>query len=141
MASIQKLPPRERNLLIKTDSPFLDMTDGLIKGGGRLSSSDLTFNRKHPILIPDTELGDALIGQIHHSTGHQGRKVNAAIIRENGYSVLGGRKRIQKIISACVYCRTLRMNPMEQKMADLPEHRLWRTPLFCIAESTYSDTS
>ena len=102
----------------------------MIKGGGRLKDADLSFGRKHPTLIPDTELGDALIGYIHHNSGHQGRKVNAGIIREQGYSVVGGRKRIQRIIGSCIICKTLRGSPMSQKMADLPEQRLWRTPPF-----------
>ena len=88
MESIRKLPKREYASLLVTDSPFLD-EDGLIKGGGRLAHADLTFGRKHPTLIPDSELGGALIGYLHHNAGHQGRKVSAALIRDEGYSVIG----------------------------------------------------
>ena len=56
--------------------------------------------------------------------------MDAAIIRDKGYSAVGGRKRIQRIIASCVICKTIRGTPMEQKMSDLPEHRLWRTPPF-----------
>ena len=129
MESINKLPKREAASLLATDSPFLD-EDGLIKGGGRLAHANLTFGRKHPTLIPDSELGDALIGYLHQNAGHQGRKVSAALIRDEGYSVIGGRGRIQRIIACCVTCRTLSASPMTHKMADLPEYRLWKTPLF-----------
>ena len=129
MESINKLPKREAASLLATDSPFLD-EDGLIKEGGRLAHANLTFGRKHPTLIPDSELGDALIGYLHQNAGHQGRKVSAALIRDEGYSVIGGRGRIQRIIACCVTCRTLSASPMTHKMADLPEYRLWKTPLF-----------
>ena len=66
-------------------APFFDTDDGLIKVGGRLQLSNLTFGRKHPTLIPDTELGDALIGFLHSLTKHQGRKISSAAIREYGY--------------------------------------------------------
>ena len=121
MDTIKELPKRERSRFLELDAPFLDSNDELIKGGGRLKDADLSFGRKYPTLIPDTELGDALIGYIHHNSGHQGRKVNAGIIREQGYSVVGGRKRIQRIIGSCIICKTLRGSPMSQKMADLPE--------------------
>ena len=129
--SIEKLTPKANKLLWTSHEPFCDKDDNkLIRGGGRLQASDLSFGRKHPILIPDTELGDALIGYLHDASGHQGRKINAAAIREKGYSIIGGRRRLQRIISSCLPCRTLRAPCMTQKMADLPEQRLWRTPPF-----------
>ena len=50
-------------------SPFLDPSDNLIKVGGRLARADLTFGRKHPVLVPDNLIGDALLGDIH-ATGN-----------------------------------------------------------------------
>ena len=129
LVTIDKLPSRERKSIMDM-SPFADPVDLLIKGGGRLSNSDLSFGRKHPTIIPDTLLGDALIGYLHASIQHQGRKITAATIREQGYCVVGSKKRIQRIITACVPCRMLRAPPMQQKMADLPAERLFRTPPF-----------
>ena len=111
-------------------SPFVDPTDGLIKVGGRLSRADLSFGRKHPTLIPDTLTGDALLGYLHSKTEHQGRKITTSAVREAGFCPLGGSNRIRRIISTCVPCRTLRAPTMSQKMADLPEQRLYRTPPF-----------
>ena len=129
LESINKLPPKKRDQLL-AKSPFLDPSDGLIKVGGRLARADLTFCRKHPTLIPDTLLGDALIGYLHSKTEHQGRKITSATIRESGFWPVGGRNRIDRIVATCVPCRTLRAPPMTQKMADLPEHRMYRTPPF-----------
>ena len=129
LASITQLDTRyKRQIMSKT--PFLDTDDELIKVGGRLELSDLTFGRKHPTLIPDTESGDALIGYLHSLTEHQGRKTTSSAIREQGYYPIGGRKRIDRIISNCISCRTIRAPLMTQKMADFPEQRLHRTPPF-----------
>ena len=84
LQTIHNLPPNQRTNILAL-SPFLDQTDKLVKVGGRLAQSDLTFNRKHPTLIPDSELGDALIGFVHSSTEHQGRKISSATLRTQGF--------------------------------------------------------
>ena len=127
--TINKLEPKKRQE-ITSKSPFLDISDGLIKVGGRLSQADLSFGRKHPTLIPDNIKGDALIGYIHAKTPHQGRKITSSAIREAGFWPVGSRRRIGRIVSTCVPCRALRAPLMNQKMADLPEHRLNKTPPF-----------
>ena len=74
--------------------------------------------------------GDALIGYIHAKTDHQVRKISSSAIREAGFWPVGGRCRIDRLVSTCVPCRTLRAPTMNQKMADLPEQRLYKTPPF-----------
>ena len=49
--TIKQLEPRKRSELL-SKSPFIDDSDGLPKVGGRLARADLSFGRKHPILIP-----------------------------------------------------------------------------------------
>ena len=127
--TFKKLEPRKRTELLAM-SPFLDKEDNLIKVGGRLSRADLSFGRKHPTLIPDTLTGDALLGFVHANKDHPGRKQSSHAIREAGYCPVGGRRRIDRIVSQCIPCRTLRGPAMSQKMADLPEHRHYKTPPF-----------
>ena len=126
--SFKSLGPQLRTAIL-SKSPFMD-TDGLIKVGGRLQQSDLSFGRKHPTLVPDTELGDALLGYLHANSAHQGRKISSSVIREDGFCPVGGRKRIDRLLRDCISCRILRAPTMSQKMADLPEQRLHRTPPF-----------
>ena len=72
LESINSLPNiKQKELMAK--SSFLDPSDNLIKVGGRLARADLTFGRKHPILVPDNIIGDALIGHIHANGLHHGR--------------------------------------------------------------------
>ena len=127
--SISKLKPKLRQEIM-SKSPFLDAKDGLIKVGGRLSQADLSHGRKHPTLIPDNMKGDGLIGYIHAKIPHQGRKISSSAIREEGFWPIGSRRRIDRLVSTCIPCRTLRAPFMSQKMANLPEQRLQRTPPF-----------
>ena len=129
MKSINKLETKKHQELL-AKSPFLDQTDGIIKVGGRLARAYLTFGRKHPTLISDNLKGNALIGYIHANTDHQGHKISSSAIREAGFWPVGGRRRIDRLVSTCVPCRTLRAPTMNQKMADLPEQRLYKTPPF-----------
>ena len=108
---------------VSSRTHFFD-DDGLIRGG-RLERSQLTFGRKHPILIPECEEGDALMNHIHSILAcHQGRVVTMATLREDPYLPVGGRKGVSRLISSCLKCRQLRALPMQQKMADLPVPRL-----------------
>ena len=127
--TINHLEPRKRSELL-TKSPFIDESDGLLKVGGRLARADLSFGRKHPVLIPALPLGDALLGFIHANTQHQGRKIFSSAIREAGYCPIGGRRRTDHLVATCMPCRILRAPLMSQKMADLPAERLYRTPPF-----------
>ena len=72
LKSVNTLETRLKQQIL-SKSPFTDKNDGLIKVGGRLTMSDLEFGRQHPTIIPDTELGDALVGYLHSNTPHQGR--------------------------------------------------------------------
>ena len=47
LTSIKKSKNRYKTNIMKL-SPFFDTDDGLLKVGGRLQLSDLTFGRKHP---------------------------------------------------------------------------------------------
>ena len=128
LAKQNNLPPIQKRLIAMT--PFVD-EEGLIRAGGRLAKADLTFGRRYPILLPEGLEGDAFIGYIHAKKAiHQGRIVTNAMIREEGFLPLGGRKRIDRLIYKCVECRRLRGRPMQQKMADLPSQRLEATPPF-----------
>ena len=110
---------------------FQDPTDSLIRVGGRLAKSQMTFGRKYPILIPQNDMGNALIGYIHDKEAcHQGRQITMSNLHQQGYFPMGARKRISNLLHHCEICRRHRAQPMQQKMADLPEHRLLETPPF-----------
>ena len=72
-----------------------------------------------------------MIDYIHATKAiHQGRIVTNAMIREEGFLHLGGKRRIDKLIHGCIECKKLKAKPMQQKMADLPSQRLGKIPRF-----------
>ena len=110
--------------------PFLD-DDGIVRVGGRLRCSSLSFEVRCPIVIPkDSHITSLIIGHHHAATSHQRRGLTLNEIRLNGMWLMGGVKAVAAHIHRCVKCRRRRGRAAEQKMADLPEDRVEPAPPF-----------
>lgn len=71
----KKTVPKDSNLLLL--DPFLD-PNGLIRVGGRLRNSPLTFQEKHPVLLPKGHhLSELVIRHFHDKVHHQGRQITS----------------------------------------------------------------
>ena len=111
-------------------SPFID-EDGLIRVGGRSSNGPFTYDEKYPLLIPyDHQLSYCLALHYHIKCKHQGRLITSGIIKSSGFFIQHCSKLIKKLINECYICRKLRAPTEFQKMSDLPEERLTKTPPF-----------
>jgi len=63
-------------------NPFLDQ-NGLIRVGGRLRMSNLTFDQKHPILLPNRHcLTDRIIRETHETHYHAGIQTTLYLLRQ-----------------------------------------------------------
>ena len=110
--------------------PFLD-TSSILRVGGKLKDSLLSFGVKHPILLEAKHpLSTLVVRQYHAATQHQGRHLTMGALRAAGYFIERGCKLVRSIIADCVFCRKLRGKPLEQMMAPLPQSRLEETPPF-----------
>ena len=108
---------------IRALCPFTD-ADGLLRVGGRLNNSHLSFDEKHPIIIPKkTEVGNLLIRYHHNNSLHQGKLFTQSALRKAGLWIVGGSSAIGRVIKLCVNCRKLRQPCEEQLMSDLPMER------------------
>ena len=117
---------KERRKLLRSSNivkldPFLDQ-DGILRVGGRLNRSSLTFEEKHPILLPKKHHLSQLIIRHYHQrvVHHQGRQITHGAVRQAGFWVVNGHGETSRIISACVTCKKLRGRTLTQHMADLP---------------------
>ncbi|XP_011858514.1 PREDICTED: uncharacterized protein LOC105556056 [Vollenhovia emeryi] len=107
----------------KVVNPFLD-DDGLIRVGGRLQRSNLTFNQKHPILLPSRHrLTDNIIREVHEAHHHTGIQTTLSIIRQR-FWLLDGRNQVRKIVRTCARCSRFSANAIEYKMGNLPSARV-----------------
>ncbi|XP_045541485.1 uncharacterized protein LOC123722983 [Papilio machaon] len=103
--------------------PFID-EEGLIRVGGRLSNSTLTYNQKHPIILPfKHHVTDLLIRDAHKETLHGGNQATLCYIR-NKYWILGIKRRIKTVLNKCVKCIRYKGVNTHQKMGQLPTARV-----------------
>ena len=126
----QDLTDRQRRRQIKKESrlhgldAFLD-EKGILRVGGRIRRGDDSYERKHPLILPQRgHITDLVIRHCHESIAHQGRGMTLNQIRENGYWILGSSNRVAKFIRKCVTCNRLRSPAQIQKMSDLPSDRV-----------------
>ncbi|XP_050066237.1 uncharacterized protein LOC126555351 [Aphis gossypii] len=104
-------------------SPFID-SDSVIRVGGRLKHSTLTYECKHPILLAKESHLARLIGERwHRLTCHSGPQVMAALILRQ-YWIVSIRLVLYKVVSSCTMCVRLNAKPVHPFMADLPASRV-----------------
>ena len=109
---------------------FLD-NRGILRVGGRIDRASLSYEERHPVVLPrDSPVCKLIVLHFHSKMHHQGRGVTIAEIRSSGYWIIGLNRCVKGMIHQCILCRRLRGKPMEQKMADLPESRLTPEPAF-----------
>lgn len=98
--------------------------DGLIRVGGRLCNSTVTYAMKHPILLPKSHrVVHLLIEDYHKNYGHCGAERILCEIRER-FWIVRGRVTVKRIVEQCILCKKQRAKPHVQLMADLPSDRL-----------------
>ncbi|XP_035230675.1 uncharacterized protein LOC118202610 [Stegodyphus dumicola] len=115
------VPPTSK---LKFLNPFLDPSSELIRVGGRLSHSDLNFNRKHPVILPAGNKLVTLIFQYYHKRDfHVGPQALLNTVRFK-YWPLGGRSTARKVVHECVECFKNKPIAATQIMGDLPSERV-----------------
>ena len=103
-------------------TPFVK--NGILRVGGRLQRSYLPQDMVHPIILPSTGHGTALIVQHYHEReGHSGTLHVLAALREK-YWILRGQATVRKVLQRCAKCRLDKARPGEQIEAPLPECRV-----------------
>lgn len=103
--------------------PFLD-TDGILRVGGRLENSELSFNQRHPMVLPQgNTFTKLLIMHYHYKNLHMGPQALLGAIRAE-YWPLSGLNTIKQVLKKCVIC--FRVNPknLENLMGNLPRSRV-----------------
>ena len=124
MDALQKGSRVSKNSSIVKLDPYLD-ANGLLRVGGRLKSSKLGFEEKHPLIIDKSQhIAILLVRHYHEKVKHQGRHFTEGTVRAAGMWIVGSKRLVSSIIFRCVTCRKLRGRQEVQKMADLPPDRL-----------------
>uniref|UniRef100_UPI00143CB134 uncharacterized protein LOC117162391 n=1 Tax=Bombus vancouverensis nearcticus TaxID=2705178 RepID=UPI00143CB134 len=117
---------KDRNAAIKGKltrlNPFIDK-EGILRVGGRLSHSSMTFAQKHPIVLPKSSVTTRIIEHEHKIHMHSGTQATLYAVRQR-YWPVDGRSQVWRAIKSCVRCCRAQPPPVEYVMGNLPEARV-----------------
>nr|XP_033203163.1 uncharacterized protein LOC117164328 [Bombus vancouverensis nearcticus] len=117
---------KDRNAAIKGKltrlNPFIDK-EGILRVGGRLSHSSMTFAQKHPIVLPKSSVTTRIIEHEHKIHMHSGTQATLYAVRQR-YWPVDGRSQVWRAIKGCVRCCRAQPPPVEYVMGNLPEARV-----------------
>ncbi|XP_067029239.1 uncharacterized protein [Acropora muricata] len=132
----RSLQKRLENGEFKTLSPFVD-GKGIIRVGGRIDKAIVSYEEKHPALLPSDHRISLLIISHMHNCGHPGVATTTAKSRRK-YWVLKANKLSKAVKFKCVTCRRMAHETETQLMAELPPVRLApQTPPFYYTACDY----
>ena len=118
-------------------SPFKD-EDGIIRVGDRVDQALVSYDTRHPVLLPRKHHISHLITQCYHEIGHTGVATTVAKIKRK-YLIIRGHDLAKLIRLRCVVCRKFDAKVEEQYMANLPRIRL--QPLMPLSTTLRAITS
>lgn len=124
---ISKNQPLEKSL--RKLAPFID-DNGIIRVGGRLRNSDLSFDSKFPILLPRNHcLTELIILDAHEKYLHAGFRTLHNLLLQR-FWILSARRAIQHCLSRCIRCFRTRPQSYVPYMGDLPSYRVSQIKAF-----------
>lgn len=121
----------------KNLSPFIS-EEGLIRVGGRLNYSNLSYESKHPIILPKKHhITDLIVNYYHIVSLHAGPQLLQSIISQK-FWILGARSVIRSKVRACNIC--FRCKPYNQTplMSALPKDRVTPARPFLHTATDYA---
>jgi len=104
-------------------NPFID-SNSVLKVGGRLRYTSVSYNYKHPILLPDKHAFTRLIIIHEHERYlHAGAQATLMAVRQN-YWPIAARSTVRNLIKKCIVCVRNAPKLSTTLMSDLPEMRI-----------------
>ncbi|XP_075535194.1 uncharacterized protein LOC142570735 [Dermacentor variabilis] len=119
------------------DSPIHDLSviyddDGVLRGGGRLSAAELSYNVKHPAILPSRHpFTELTISTVHRRLLHAGALETLTELREM-YWIVRGRQMAKKVLKKCVTCNRFNSRAGIEPVAPLPRERVTQAPPFDV---------
>ena len=102
--------------------PFVNQ--GVLRVGGRLDRADLSYDAKHPMILPGKHrVTEMIILHYHHANGHVGPHQLLAEIRQR-FWIVNGVSSIRRVLRQCHECKRQNAAVGEQITAPLPAVRV-----------------
>lgn len=110
-------------------APFVDQ-DGVIRVGGRLKYSQIPYEGKHQILLPDKHhVTQILVREMHERNLHVGQNGLVSIVRQQ-YWPVKLKSIVKQTTNRCYVCYRNKPQQTNQFMGDLPSYRVTPSPVF-----------
>ena len=121
---------------LKTFSPYKD-SDGIVRVGGRVDKALVSYETRHPALLPREHWISLLITRQVHQCGHSAVAATVAKTRRR-FWILKAHDLAKSVKFRCVFCREMQAKAESQVMAELPVCRLAPfTPPFYYTSCDY----
>ena len=112
------------------ESPALQLLNSVLisevlRVGGRLAEAQISFEAKHPAILPrDHHLTHFIIQDCHaRRVGHQGLHATLNCLMQR-YWVISPTTAVKTLINKCLLCKRANAKPETQMMSVLPSARL-----------------
>ena len=129
--------PLAKNSPLKSLYPFLD-SKGLLRVGGRLTNSNLSYDIKHPIIIDGkNHIATILVRDLHLQNLHAGPSFLMSHLNRK-FHILGCRNLVRKITRTCPKCIRYRAKMSEQLQGSLPYQRTNPSRPFLVCGLDYA---
>ena len=95
-------------------------SDGLLRIGGRLGQSTMSYDARLPIILPqDSPLSRLILEQTHREVGHMGRNTMLSHLRQQ-YWIVRANSAIRKLLSRCtIYVSSIEHAPWSRWLISL----------------------
>lgn len=134
--ALMKESSLSRSSPLCTLNPFLG-DDNLLRLGGRLKHSAVSYSEQHPIILPKHRVAELLIELAHKATLHGGTQLTLRALRQC-YWILEARSLVKTHIRQCVTCTRYAAIAPTQLMGDLPSPRVNPSPPFSHTRVDYA---
>ena len=111
-------------------APFMG-DDGLLRIRGRLQFSELSYEEKHPVILPKGHLATLLVREQHLFLKHAGVSTLMTAVR-SAFWVVGLRSTARRVVRKCVSCRKHDSKACGEQAAPLPADRSSQAPPFSV---------
>lgn len=120
---LQKGQDLPKKCTLKSLHPFLDQDD-LIRVGGRISNSEIPWERKHQIVLPDKHfITNIIMRKEHLRLKHCPPEQLLNEVRQKFWPV-SGRREAHKVTKKCIRCFCFNPTIPNVIMGDLPRERV-----------------
>lgn len=103
--------------------PFIDES-GILRMWGRITNANISYDERHPIIIPaHSQFSKLIMFEAHSKTGHGSIQDMMHYVQEK-YWVIQGKRTASAVIKSCIICIRRSHKDQEQLMGDLPAERL-----------------